>query len=118
MSKVQRAASGAVDIQFPQVGTHDRPRVRPTFMFIGVAVKLSAVPTTAEHLSVVVSAKGDVVEEDFTLNSVDLSDEGLAEWAWSAGDGPWAIGPEDTVKVVYPNTDGNQVTVWFSGYFM
>lgn len=117
MSNVQRVESGAVEIYFPEEGTQDRPVVMPTFMFIGVAVHCSALPTTAEDIRVSVVTVG-AVEQEFQLNARDLATNSLQEWSWAVGDGPWAIGPNERLKVVFPNTDDNEITVWFSGYFM
>ena len=117
MANVQRVESGAVEVYFPEPLTQDRPLSRPTFMFAGVAVHCSVLPTTAEDVRIVVETTGDI-EQEFQLNARDLATNSLQEWSWTVGDGPWAIGPGERLKVTFPNTDNKVITVWFSGYFL
>ena len=110
-----RQVSGAVDVSFPS--DKERSLTNPTFMFTGVCVKADAVPSTAEDVQVLIVVQADTFIEEFVLVKRDLATDSIQDWTWTIDGGPIAIGVDKTVRVVYPNTDGNKISVLFLGHY-
>ena len=110
-----RQVSGAVDVFFPS--NKERSLSNPTFMFTGVSVKSDAVPSTAEDVQVLIVVETDTFTEEFELIKRDLATNSLQNWTWTIDGGPIAIGVDKKVRVVYPNTDNNKISVLFLGHY-
>ena len=108
-------SSGPVDISFPS--DKERSLSNPTFMFTGVCVKVSAVPSTSEDVLVTIVVEAEGFTEEFELIRRDLAVESIQDWTWTIDGGPIAIGVDKKVRVVYPNTDTNKISVLFLGHY-
>lgn len=111
---IQQSA-GPVDVSFPS--DKERSLTNPTFMFTGVSVAVSAVPSESEDLQVTILVEKETFTQEFELIRRDLGANSLQNWTWTIEGGPIAIGVDKRVRVQYPNTDGNTVSVLFLGYY-
>ena len=107
--------SGPVDVFFPS--DKERSLSNPTFMFTGVCVKVDAVPSTAEDVQVLIVVQTDTFTEEFVLVKRDLATDSIQDWTWTIDGGPIPVGVDKKIRVVYPNTDNNKISVLFLGYY-
>ena len=105
--------NGAVDVSYPG---ESRPEYRPTFMLQGIAVTWNTAPTTSEELELLIVVP-DFDNHEFLIRDIDPSAESLTSWFHTIAGGPIAIPVNEDVKITYPNTDTNMVTVKFVGYY-
>ena len=103
----------AVEIMYPG---ESRSFNRPTFMLEGIAVTWSTVPTTSENLELLIVVP-DFGDHEFLIRDLDPSSEVLTSFFHTIPGGPIAIPVDEQVKVTYPNTDGNTVTVKILGIY-
>ena len=100
---------------FPPVD--DRPINRPTFMLVGLGVTIDVAPTTSEEL-LLSKIKGGDYPSELEIVKRDLSSPAVMDWLHVIRDGPIPLDHETIVRVVYPNTDENEVNITFEGYWM
>ena len=104
----------AVAIEFPD--EDKRPFNRGTFLFQGFSVDWDTAPTTSENFDVFVKVP-DFSEHEFLLVRTDPSSPSRTSWVHMVSNGPIAIPSKEFVKFVYPNTDGNLITLKVIGYY-
>ena len=101
--------------EYPKV--EDRPKIRPTFLLTGIAVKFARAPTTSESMQLSLGVNDNGISEEFLLRTVDPSEEDLTDWFHLISEGPVALPVNVISKVVFPNTDSNLITIVFLGYW-
>ena len=102
-----------VSITYPD---ESRPVYRPIFTFQGVAVTWDTAPTTSEDLKILIVIP-EFGEHEFLLRDIDPSGDSLTSWFHTIAGGPVVVGAKENIKITYPNTDANTVTVKILGEY-
>ena len=103
-----------ISIEFPTPA--ERPVMRQTFMLIGVGVTIDTAPTTSEDFLLSMVRSGDFPTE-LEVVKRDLSSPAVVDWLHLIKDGPVPLDQETVARVVYPNTDENEVNITLLGYW-
>ena len=86
MSSFEAKPGEVVSFEYPI--EDGRPVMRPTFMWVGVAVLWSSAPVTSEDIDLFLISDSDLGEQRTLLHSIDPSDESATDWVHIIGDGP------------------------------
>ena len=112
----QTFESSSTNISFEYPLPEERPINRQTFMLVGFGVTLDAEPTTSEEMLLSFVKSGDYPSE-LEVVKRDLSNPAVTNWLHLLNQGPVPL-PQDTIaRVVYPNTDENEVNITLLGYW-
>ena len=106
-------SSEEVEANFP---TGERPAMRKTFMLVGVAVHLSAAPTTAEDIKLSIRTLDP--EVIFLVKIVDPSVGALTDWVWTLDGSPIPVDTLMSARLEYANTDAAEIDVRILGYWL
>ena len=93
-----------------------RPMSNPTFMLVGIGVVLDVASSTSEEMLLSIVTSGDYSSE-LEVVKRDLSVDSVTDWLHVIRDGPIPLPQEKIARVSYQNTDENEVSVTFLGYW-